>query len=208
MLSRTLNALETAYSELNKELFNGNLPDACITIQHASKKSKYTVLGWFDFGTVWSDENGTEMFEINITSDALNRNYIDTIGTLVHEMVHLYCYTNGIEDMKGKKHNESFKAECENVGLIVEKDKSVGWGITTVSLDLRNKILDLDISEDDFSNTCQLIIEEKPPKPKKPKTYYICPECNEKINSKKPDLNILCGKCHRNFELVIEDIEN
>lgn len=206
MLSETIQNLETAYTLLNSELFDNSLPDVCITIQHAKKRNKKTTtLGWFSTEQVWIDGNNTEMFEINITSDCLNKSFIDIIGVLIHEMVHVYCYTHHIEDCNGKKHNEHFKAQCEAVGLSCEKEKSVGWGITAVTLDLRDKILALSLDESAFENRCEAIIIEKEPKEQKPKPVYICPGCQEKIKSKKTDLAIMCVKCNQQFELVYEE---
>ena len=207
MLSNTLSALENAYYKLNSKLFDDTLPDICITIQHEKKKGKYITLGWFTTNYVWKNSDGIEMFELNITPDCLNSYYIDIIGTLVHEMVHLYCHINGITDCVGKKHNEDFQAECEKVGLICEKEKSVGWGMTTVSPELREHILSLDIDESSFASSCEEIIIPKEPKKKKPKTYYICPQCREKVNSKKNDLAIMCVKCSKQFEFVQEEVE-
>lgn len=205
MLSKTIQVLEEAYVKLNKELFNNELPDICITIQHSKKKGKMITLGWFSTEHVWFDENKNEMFELNITSDCLNKPFIDIIGVLIHEMVHIYCHSQNIEDCNGKKHNENFKAQCELVGLSCEKDKSVGWGLTSVTLDLRDKIIALDLDESAFENKCEAIVIEREPKEQKPKPVYICPGCQEKIKSKKTDLAIMCVKCHQQFELVYEE---
>lgn len=205
MLSKTIQALEDAYSKLNKELFQNSLPDICITIQHGKKKGKMTTLGWYSLEHVWTDENNNERFELNITSDCLNKSFIDIIGVLVHEMVHIYCHSQNINDCNGRKHNENFKAQCEAVGLECEKDKTVGWGLTSVTLQLRDKILALDLDESAFNNKCEAIVIEKEPKEQKPKPVYICPGCQEKIKSKKTDLAIMCVKCKQQFELVYEE---
>lgn len=207
MLSNTIKTLEDAYKKLNEELFNNSLPDTCITIQHAPRKGKMITLGWFSRQHVWINGNNDEMFELNITSDCLNQSFIDVIGTLIHEMVHVYCHANNIEDCTGKKHTESFKAECEKIGLDCEKHKSVGWGITSVSLALRDKIMALDLDETAFENRCEAVVIEKAPKETKPKPVYVCPGCQEKLKSKKEDLAIMCVKCNKQFELIYEEKE-
>ena len=207
MLSRTIEVLEEAYVKLNKELFENSLPEACITIQHSKKKSKMTTLGWFSMQHVWYDSNDTEMFELNITSDCLNKPFVDIIGVLIHEMIHIYCHYNNIEDCNGKKHNENFKAQCEVVGLDCEKHKSVGWGITSVTFLLKDKIMALNLDESAFENRCEAILVEREPKEPKPKPVYVCPGCQEKIKSKKTDLAIMCVKCSEQFELIYEEKE-
>ena len=205
MLSNTIQALEEAYIKLYNELFYNSLPDVCITIQHGKKRGNMAVLGWYSTKNVWFDSNNNEMFELNITSYCLNQSFIDIIGVLIHEMVHIYCHSQNIEDCVGRKHNENFKAECEAVGLICEKHKSVGWGLTSVSLELRDKILALDIDESAYQNKCEEVVVEKEPKEPKPKPVYVCPSCQEKIKSRKTDLAIMCVKCNQHFELILEE---
>lgn len=205
MIGKTITALETAYYELNEILFDNSLPDVCITIQHAKKKKNSTILGWFSTQYIWTREKENEMFELNITSECLNQTYIDILGTLVHEMVHVYCHFNNIEDCRGKKHTTEFKEEAEKVGLVVERHKSVGWGITSVGLELRDKLINLNIDEDDFNIICNEIVIEKEPTEKKPKPVFVCPGCQEKIKSKNLELAIKCVKCNQQFELILEE---
>lgn len=205
MLSETISQLEIAYIKLNEALFNNELPSVCITIQHETKKSKNTVLGWFSTLYVWKDSNNTEMFEINITPDALGMSTVDIIGTLIHEMVHLYCMQNNITDCTGRKHTEEFKDACERVGLICEKDKSVGWGMTSVGSSLYETIINLELDEDAFGNSCEKVVIPSEPKKKKIQPTYVCPSCKEKLKSKSSTLVIMCVKCNMQFQLLQQD---
>lgn len=211
MFTEVIKNLEDIYNELNEIVFEGGLPKACITVQHAikkkSKKGNYITLGWFNCAGSWEDSQGDEVFEITITPDSFKGNYMDIIGTLVHEMVHVYCHVNKIEDCKGKKHTEDFKAIAENVGLVVEKDKQVGYGITSLSLDLIEELKELDINENCFKIKYNPIIQDVIEKPKKPKTYYKCPCCEEVIKSRKKDLKLICGKCNQEFKYIVEAVE-
>lgn len=210
MFKDIIKVLENTYDELNDMVFEGGLPKACVTIQHEKKKSKkgnYVTLGWFNCGGSWEDKSGKEVFEITITPDSFKGEYIDILGTLIHEMVHVYCHVYDIEDCRGKKHTEDFKAIAEKVGLVVEKDKQVGYGITTLSSELVDKIESLDIDSSIFKIKYNSTSVEPIEKPKKPKTYYKCPICGEVIKSRKKDLNLICGKCNESFEYVIEEIE-
>lgn len=212
MFSALILELEKVFDFLNKDTFHGELPSVCITVQHDKKsksgKNNYTTLGWFNCGGTWQNDNEDKIYEITLTPDSLKGNYLDTIGTLVHEMVHLYCHIHDIEDCKGKKHTEDgFKPIAESAGLSVEKDKKVGWGMTYMTLELTNKIKGLNLDEDVFNIQYNPILIERPDKPKKPKEYYKCPGCGEVIKSKKKDLKLICGKCNEEFKYIIESCE-
>ena len=62
------------------------------------------------------------------------------IATLLHEMCHYFNYVNGINDTNGNKHNKKFKKLAESVGLVVEKGKSVGYGYTSLSDELKDYV--------------------------------------------------------------------
>jgi hypothetical protein len=82
-------------------------------------------------------------------------------------------YTTNEAFWTGKKHTEEFKAIAENVGLNVEKDKQVGYGITTVSLELMETIKELEIDESVFDVKYNPVIVEVVEKPKKTKGFAI-----------------------------------
>ena len=53
----------------------------------------------------------------------------ETLDTMIHEMVHLYCRENDIKEVSrgGKYHNGRFKAEAEKRGLECYRCGQYGW---------------------------------------------------------------------------------
>ena len=53
--------------------------------------------------------------------------------TMLHEMVHYYCYLNDIQDCEGDYHTEVFRNEAVTHGLDCEKTVN-GWSATGISV--------------------------------------------------------------------------
>ena len=56
-------------------------------------------------------------------------------GVLLHEMVHQYCYENGIIDMSNRKHTEQFSAVAEQHGLMTFRTEDNDYRITFLDPD-------------------------------------------------------------------------
>lgn len=192
-ISQAVKFLEDAFDALNKEYFESALPKAVITIQSSPK-----AYGHFTCGKVWHDsQRKLDSYEINIGAERLNRPTSATIATLVHEMVHMYCRINGIQDTSrgNTYHNKRFKAEAEKRGLIIDYDEKIGFSITQPGPELkrfctaqhwRNKLT--------INRTGEFGGSE--PKAKKPSSTrkYICPCCGNSVRATKT-VNILCMDC-------------
>jgi len=124
--------LERIYDALAIE-FKLKYPRPIITIQ---SKGRQKVLGWH-WENKW--ERGKQTIsEINICAEELNNNPIET---LVHEMVHYSNTCDKIEDCNSQQyHNKAFKERAEIYGLNVEKDGRHGWGLTSLSDNLKKII--------------------------------------------------------------------
>lgn len=122
-MSRAVSQLEHIYNALNADFFSSSLPLPIITVQ--SKPGTY---GHFTPSKVWQRKDD-HTYELNIAAEVLNYPIEDTIDTMLHEMVHLYCQENGIKDTSrgGKYHNGRFKAEAERVGLECYQCGQYGW---------------------------------------------------------------------------------
>lgn len=118
--------LEEAFDVLNQKYFESALQRVAITIQ-----STPTAHGHFTPWNSWED-SGEHLKEINLGAESLKRPVADVIATLLHEMVHYYCYVNGIKDTSrsGTYHNKRFKEECEKRDLIIKKANVIGFSIT------------------------------------------------------------------------------
>ena len=187
-ISQATAFLETAYNELNKQYFDGALPKAIITIQ--SDNGAYGHFTTFD---AWQD-NKNAYKEINISAETLNRPMANTIGTLVHEMVHFYCHVNKIQDTSraGRYHNKKFKEESEKRGISIEYDKTIGWSITTPTAELKTFIAARGWKKITLGRKGEI----KDPKVNKPSSTrkYVCPCCGLSVRATK-DVEIACIAC-------------
>ena len=125
-MSRAVSQLEHIYNALNTDFFQNELPIPIITVQ--SKPGTY---GHCTTSKVWQRKDGGA-YELNIAAEVLNYPIEETLDTMLHEMVHLYCRENGIKEVSrgGKYHNKRFKAEAERRGLVCIPCGQYGWNTT------------------------------------------------------------------------------
>ena len=91
-MSDVVTKLENLFDLLNAAYFEDKLPKPVITVQSTPK-----FYGHCSTKKIWKSENDAR-YEINIGAEYLNRPSADTAATMCHEMVHLYCLENGIND--------------------------------------------------------------------------------------------------------------
>lgn len=122
-MSRAVGQLEKIYFHLNEDFFEGLLPIPIITVQ--SKPGTY---GHCSTSKVWQRKEDNA-YELNIAAEVLNYAIEETLDTMIHEMVHLYCRENGIKETSrgGSYHNGRFKEEAEKRGLECYKCGQYGW---------------------------------------------------------------------------------
>lgn len=92
-MSRAVGQLEKIYNTLNTDLFGGALPVPIITVQ--SKPGTY---GHCTTSKVWKNKD-SQQYEMNIAAEMLSMEIEEVLDTLIHEMVHLYCRENGIQEV-------------------------------------------------------------------------------------------------------------
>jgi len=196
----TIKELKRIYSECNKEFFANELPDCMITVQ-STKKS---VLGYCTTKPVWTktDEDKPTFHEINFSAENLNRTPEDIVGTMLHEMVHLYNLIKEVKDTSNNctYHNKRFKREAEDRGLIIEHAPVVGWSITRLAPETPERIKKFNIDTEAFA-FYRKSFELTKTKKVYPTNKYKCPSCDTKITSRK-ELNIICGDCNQPYELI------
>lgn len=201
-MSRAISQLEHIYNALNTDFFDGTLPLPIITVQ--SKPGTY---GHCSVAKVWQRPDGST-YELNIAAEVLNYAIEETLDTMLHEMVHLYCRENGIKDVSrgGKYHNGRFKAEAERRGLTCYQAGQYGWN-TKPGDNLIEYALSKDWTEIRIGrNTAQPFIRTgangtmQPGPPvsggKRPSSTrkLVCPICKHSVRATKK-VNILCGDC-------------
>ena len=186
-------ALMAAFNAINKEFYKGELEKPIITVKEGKRKSAY---GWIEVSKNWK-QSGTERHEINISVDYIGeRSVSDTITTLMHEMVHLYCLNKGIKDTSrgNAYHNNKFKEIAEKHGLVCEYNEHIGWSHTTATPATRQWITDnINIKS---INVYKQTSEKKGGggKSKQSMRKLVCPECGNIVRVTK-DINVICGEC-------------
>lgn len=206
--SRTAGYLEKMFRALNIEYFDGTLDEPIITVQNTPK-----AWGHVSAARVWQVKDSNR-HELNIDAGTLNRPIEDLAATMVHEMVHLYCIANEIQDTSrgGTYHNKRFKTEAEKRRLHIEYDKKIGYSITSPTPELCDFIIaqgwqDITMTRwgvgiktgggNGSKSTAQS--EEGGEKKKSSTRKYQCPCCGQSIRATKA-VNIICGNCMEKME--------
>lgn len=204
MLSAFLAAVERAYDDINRELFESAL----------SKKPVITIsptpgsCGHFTPWESWKDADGNGRYEINLGAETIDCPTIELMDTLVHEMVHQYCHENGLADTSrsGTYHNKTFRREAMRRGLRVEHDSRVGWGLTSpgdalLALDRRGLF-------DHIDNTLHRIgasrTAREPGKARSSTRKYVCPSCGMSVRATRK-VNVMCMDCEERLTTDEED---
>ena len=133
-----------------------------------------------------------------MSAEYFTRPTANWVATLIHEMTHLYCHINKLEDTSNgnRYHNRRFKIEAEKRGLIIEKEDVIGWSVTSPSADLIEFVKTLEIDEDKFKYFRDTKFEMSKPTPKK---RYVCPICGIQVQAKK-EINVVCGDCMKRMD--------
>ena len=202
--NRAASYLNKLFDLLNQNYFEGELSRPTITIQSTPR-----AYGHFSLRPdTWISASGVS-HEINIGAGTLARPIENVAATLLHEMVHYYCYLQGIKDTSrnGTYHNSRFKAIAESHGLVIEHHPKYGWTITSPSdslLDfiLENGLTDILLNRNESygvsvggTGTHSTGGELPPPLPKKSNSRkYLCPCCGNSVRATKV-VNIGCLDC-------------
>lgn len=203
--------LHKAFENLNITLFENELPTPALLVQ--SRGNKKRVAGWCSTNQIWVNPTYKELkYEINIVAEYLNRDKYSVIGTLLHEMVHLYNLTNNIKDVSrnGTYHNKKFKSAAEEHGLVVEYNSSIGWAVTNLKDETKEIVDKMGLDEkaftmarvDFFNNNSEMNNGEGIKKVESSSRKYVCPSCNTIIRATK-EVKIICGDCGCEFELTL-----
>lgn len=198
-LSNFLAALERAYDVINKELFESAL----------SKKPVITIAptpgayGHFTPYDSWQDADGNARFEINLGANTIDRPAIETIATLVHEMVHQYCHEQGLKDTSrgNTYHNKVFKREAERAGLKIDHEAGIGYSVTSPG----EKLLALEKrgAFKDVANTLHRVGGSRRVSPTGKKSSstrkYVCHSCGMSVRATR-EVNIMCMDCEEQME--------
>lgn len=201
-MSRAVSQLEHIYNSLNYDFFDGALPTPIITVQ-----SKPGTMGHCSVAKVWQRKDD-KTYELNVAAEVLNYPIEETLDTMLHEMVHLYCRENDIKEVSrgGRYHNGKFKEEAERRGLECYQCGAAGWNTRPsdrlVEYALTKGWNEIRIGRNTLppamrtgaSGTAQP--GAATPGGKRPSSTrkLICPRCGQSVRATKK-VNILCGDC-------------
>lgn len=206
--SRTAGYLEKMFRALNAEYFDGKLNEPIITVQNTPK-----AWGHVSTARVWQVKDSNR-HELNIDAGTLSRPIEDLTATMVHEMVHLYCIANKIQDTSrgGTYHNKRFKDEAEKRHLHIEYDKKIGYSMTNPTPELCDFVIaqgwqditmtrwGIDIKTGGSNGSKSTAQNEEGGEKKKSSTRkYQCPCCGQSVRATKV-VNIICGNCMKKME--------
>lgn len=217
-MSRVIGTLEKMYQTINSDKFGGILPTPIITVQ--SKPGTY---GHCSCKHVWNRKDDTT-FELNIAAEMLAVPIEETLDTIIHEMVHLYCIKMDIKDTSrnGAYHNKRFKEEAERVGLecyytgeqygwntrgsekLIEYAIENGWSEFLICRKQRGLSLAELFTGLKMPGTEET--EGNRPQGKKPSHIrkYQCPRCRNNVRASKKT-KVMCGYCLVDMEEVIKN---
>ena len=209
-MSRAVCQLEKMYNTINGDLFNGSLPTPIITVQ--SSKGAY---GHCSRSKVWKCRDN-EQYELNIGAETMNDCIEEILDTLLHEMIHLYCRENGIQEVSrgGTYHNKKFKELAEQKLLVVFHTDKSGWNTIGRGNDkLTEYALSKDWSEIKIGR-CDMTFTSGTPtinmqtgevigftRAPSSTRKYQCPKCKNSVRATKV-VNIGCLDCGCKMEVV------
>jgi len=120
-----LQELERIFNELNNSLFSGRLKVPAFVI-HIDKKSVFRFV--------------PESYHLVIGSNFAQASLEDIVCDLLHEMVHILNWLEGVTDCTSNQyHNKHFLEQALGIGLFVVRHKTQGWGVTKLSIQKAQK---------------------------------------------------------------------
>lgn len=196
-LTPIIKALEKYFDLLNQKYFESALSKPLITLLDGQKNKAY---GWITTKPQWQEKKGGEYIELNISCDYLDRNYTDVLGTLHHEMIHIYNLQNNVQDCSrsGNYHNRNFDIACRQHGLETEKIPQIGY--RHIIPDDTKKYYESIRQKTDI--TAYFRKRKSVGESKKSSTRkYKCPCCSQTVRATK-EVNIICGICKKEMVLA------
>ena len=195
-----ISTLHKAFDMANKVLFNNELPSVVITMHQRGKSNS---LGWFTVNPAWVSGN-SEFHEINISPENLNREPIEIIQTLVHEMIHLHCSVKGIKDTSrgNAYHNKKFLAESIAHGfeyLHESPHPKIGYSQITFTKSTANLVKFWNLDKSAFTISRKEFGTGAKDKKKSNIVKWMC-GCGVIVRSSRPEVNIACMDCGTKFE--------
>nr|WP_171717607.1 SprT-like domain-containing protein [Paenibacillus phytohabitans] len=222
-LSDITKEIHHVFKLFNLTYFEGILSTPAITIQ--SNGHHRLSMGWCSTKPVWGTQDGSlQMYELNLSAEFMDQDFFETMDTVLHEMVHLYHLTIGIQDTsrKGAYHNKNFKQKVLELGFEYQEDKphpTHGWSYARLGKEAKKKIEEMPIRKEIFViarhgyTYFKALAEGKDPaevmssgiinnnESSSKSIKWICSSCGVSVRAYNKNLNILCGDCDQRLEM-------
>lgn len=204
-------AFEHAWTQIRRA--HPEVPPAVLITGSGSdaRRTNMLRLGHFAASRWQGGSEGTEIDEIFVGGEGLERGAGPVLATLLHEAAHALARVRGIQDTsrQGRYHNVRFKALAEELGLHIDKHPTIGWSTTTLP----------DATAQRYASTIEQLEHaitifrrhegggsDKPARKPGPKAC-VC-GCGRRIRVAPSVLalgEILCGVCEQPFEAEPDD---
>lgn len=212
-MSRAVGQLEKMFNTLNTDFYGGALPCPIITVQSSPR-----AWGHCTRAKIWR-RKGETTYEMNISAELLDKEIEEILDTMLHEMIHLYCRQENIQECSrgGMYHNGKFKELAEKCLLVCERQGQYGWNTVGKNND---RLIEYALSKDwteimigrgftmSISDGGRNGIEGALSNGGKGSTggkvpsstrKYQCPHCKNSVRATK-EVNIICGDCNVKME--------
>lgn len=194
-------AYQAMYDYFNRELFGGQLKPVILNFSRMNK-----TYGFFAPKRWGNESSKTITHEISLNPSHLAlRSAIETVSTLVHEMVHCWQQEHG-KPGRGRYHNGQWASKMEASGLMPSTTGMPGGA--KVGDRVSHYIMKDGLFEKRFKamppayllpwSSADLEPEKKPRAASKLK--YSCLTCEANAWG-RPGLNIMCGDCEEQMEV-------
>lgn len=225
-MSEVQAAVEAIVAKARKK--HEGIPDTVIVIGASGATRNGQKHGHFQPKS-WKLKGGKEdelYGEIFLSGESLKRGGVETLGTVLHELVHAQCHAKGVQDTSNgnRYHNAKFKAIGEEFGLELEKAETIGWSSTTVPPETQAEYRAEIDALDGAIKTHRLGLGDlqalgvEPEKDKPLKRKMQCPECEEPLLVTKkwwelqgngggdylPGVGLYCGTHDTEYEIFEE----
>jgi hypothetical protein len=209
-MSRVIGQLQSIGRKINADWFNNELDMERVVWTVQSTPRAYGHFTPYISYRVHDVTGEKDAVEINIGAGTLDRDIIEVICTMIHEMTHYCNWSHNVKDCSRQNtyHSKKFKNEAEKHGLVIEYDSRIGWSITSATEELVNWIIENDF--EDFrlgrieynvyttiggTSTGSSGTSVTVPKKKKSNSIkMICPCCGNIARVTKTT-NLICGDC-------------
>ncbi|MFJ4651490.1 hypothetical protein ACIP5Y_09485 [Nocardia sp. NPDC088792] len=195
-----VSALESAWVKIRH--LHPDVPEVVLTVGAGSAGGELTLGHFAPYRWIRGEY---ELHELFIGGEGLQRGAVDVLGTLLHEAAHGLAVVRDIKDTsrQGRWHNDRYRALGEELGLTLAQHPKIGWSMTTVPDDTRDRYRD-ELEELAFALVAYRRREPDPRGGRKSSNNGVAAacDCGRKIRVSRSAYEagpIYCGNCDSPF---------